>query len=131
MSKVSVHIEAETCTGCMVCKRECPVEAISGEKKKPHEIDQEKCVQCLLCFEACRFGAIFVKVDDKELEIRGSKKKKDDIVPCPVCGGEVGTRQRIGVLKLLNPDIPGYVFELCPDCRRTKNAELVAVQGRL
>ncbi len=51
-------IAAETCTGCQVCKKRCPVGAISGEKKAPHTIDLAKCTKCGACYEACRFEAI-------------------------------------------------------------------------
>jgi ferredoxin len=51
-------IDPATCTGCQVCKKRCPVEAISGEKKAPHLIDLGKCTKCGACFEACRYGAI-------------------------------------------------------------------------
>jgi ferredoxin len=48
----------ELCTGCGLCKRKCPVEAISGERKEVHHIDQEKCIKCGVCLESCRFDAI-------------------------------------------------------------------------
>jgi NADH:ubiquinone oxidoreductase subunit F (NADH-binding)/(2Fe-2S) ferredoxin len=51
-------INAETCNGCQVCKKRCPVEAISGERKQPHGIHQQTCIKCGACFEACRYGAI-------------------------------------------------------------------------
>jgi NADH-quinone oxidoreductase subunit F len=51
-------INAETCNGCQVCKKRCPVEAISGERKQPHGINQQTCIKCGACFEACRYGAI-------------------------------------------------------------------------
>jgi NADH-quinone oxidoreductase subunit F len=48
------------CTGCGACLRNCPVDAISGEKKQIHEIDQQKCIKCGICFDSCRFEAIEV-----------------------------------------------------------------------
>jgi NADH-quinone oxidoreductase subunit F len=55
------QIDPETCTGCGICRKNCPVEAITGERKQPHVIDQAICTKCNTCFEKCPFGAI-VKV---------------------------------------------------------------------
>ena len=48
----------ENCTGCTLCAKKCPVNAISGEVKEIHEIDQDACIKCSLCFNACKVGAI-------------------------------------------------------------------------
>jgi NADH-quinone oxidoreductase subunit F len=48
----------DKCTGCTLCARICPTNAISGEKKKLHQIDQATCIKCGKCFETCNFKAI-------------------------------------------------------------------------
>ncbi|GET27827.1 hypothetical protein SD074_33090 [Prolixibacter sp. SD074] len=53
-------IDPNKCTGCTLCSRICPVAAIEGERKKPHEIDPEKCIKCGACMEKCKFEAISV-----------------------------------------------------------------------
>jgi NADH-quinone oxidoreductase subunit F len=51
----------ENCTGCMVCTKRCPTQAISGEKKAKHTIDQKECIKCGVCLEVCKFDAVEVK----------------------------------------------------------------------
>jgi NADH:ubiquinone oxidoreductase subunit F (NADH-binding)/(2Fe-2S) ferredoxin/Pyruvate/2-oxoacid:ferredoxin oxidoreductase delta subunit len=46
-------IDPETCTGCLLCLKNCASEAISGAKKQVHVIDQAKCNKCGTCFEVC------------------------------------------------------------------------------
>ena len=54
-------INAENCIGCTLCARNCPVDAIAGERKQAHVIDQDKCIKCGACMEKCKFNAIFIK----------------------------------------------------------------------
>jgi NADH-quinone oxidoreductase subunit F len=51
-------IDPEMCRGCSKCARNCPVNAISGEIRKPFVIDFNKCVKCGACVTNCAFGAI-------------------------------------------------------------------------
>ena len=51
-------IDEHTCIGCSLCARFCPMDAISGEKKKPHEIDPEQCIACGVCAGKCPVHAI-------------------------------------------------------------------------
>jgi len=55
------EIDPEACTGCHLCFRKCPQDAISGEKKKPHELHQDECIKCGICYDVCKFDAIVVK----------------------------------------------------------------------
>ena len=53
-----IEIDTEKCRGCDLCKKACPVQAISGEPGKKHTIDQNKCIKCRSCMQACPFKAI-------------------------------------------------------------------------
>lgn len=57
---VKYVINPETCTGCTLCFRNCPVGAISGERKAPHFINQSLCIKCGVCFDKCKFKAISI-----------------------------------------------------------------------
>lgn len=59
---ISYYIQPERCQACLRCLRECPVAAITGDKKLVHVIDQDKCTRCGTCLEVCppRFAAVLI-----------------------------------------------------------------------
>jgi ferredoxin len=57
---ITFTIDKEKCTGCRLCSKKCPQEAISGEVKQPHVIDQDKCIKCGVCADVCKFDAVLV-----------------------------------------------------------------------
>jgi NADH:ubiquinone oxidoreductase subunit F (NADH-binding)/(2Fe-2S) ferredoxin/Pyruvate/2-oxoacid:ferredoxin oxidoreductase delta subunit len=59
-SLISYEINKENCTGCTVCARNCPVTAISGERRQPHRIDPDICIRCGICQQVCNFNAVEV-----------------------------------------------------------------------
>lgn len=60
-SLIRYHIDEEKCTGCTLCSKNCPQEAISGERKEPHKIDESSCIKCGICLDLCKFEAVVVE----------------------------------------------------------------------
>ncbi|MBN2463469.1 MAG: 4Fe-4S binding protein [Dehalococcoidia bacterium] len=67
---ISFYILPDKCQGCGICLRACPVEAIIGDKRMIHIIDQDKCIKCGTCTDVCppRFAAI-TKVSGEQIEV--------------------------------------------------------------
>ncbi len=68
---ISYYILPDKCQGCMICARNCPVQAVEGGKRMVHVIDQNKCINCGICFDVCppKFSAVAKVSGKKPLDI--------------------------------------------------------------
>lgn len=57
---IRYEILEDACTGCTVCARNCPVDAIAGERRQTHTIDPDVCVRCGICLQVCNFNAVTI-----------------------------------------------------------------------
>lgn len=57
----SWFIDVDLCTGCSICAKRCPADAIIGTTRHPYFIVQEKCIGCGICHEVCKFTAVYYK----------------------------------------------------------------------
>ena len=55
---ISFSIDENTCTGCEICKNNCPSKAITGTSKEPHFINPNLCIRCEICFNLCPYNSI-------------------------------------------------------------------------
>lgn len=55
---LTYEVDTEKCTGCTVCAKHCPTNAIDGDRKQIHFIREDACIRCGECYSRCKFDAI-------------------------------------------------------------------------
>ncbi len=83
---IDFYILPDKCQGCGICLRNCPAEAVVGDRRMVHIIDQEKCIKCGTCLEVCpqRFNAV-LKVSGEKVEV---PEKPIPVITKPKTTGE-------------------------------------------
>jgi NADH:ubiquinone oxidoreductase subunit F (NADH-binding)/(2Fe-2S) ferredoxin/Pyruvate/2-oxoacid:ferredoxin oxidoreductase delta subunit len=84
---IAFYIDPEKCMGCGICRKDCPAEAVNGDKKLIHIIDQDRCTRCGTCFELCpeKFTAVTklsgvpvpASVPEEQRKIKKKSKKNE------------------------------------------------------
>jgi Fe-S-cluster-containing hydrogenase component 2 len=67
-------IDGERCTGCGICVKKCPADAIAI-KDKHAKIDQESCVRCGVCHDICPQEAIRHDSEKIPLDVKANVDK--------------------------------------------------------
>lgn len=59
-SMIRYQIDKDTCKACGLCAKNCPADAISGNKEDKYVIDQDKCIKCGQCLDSCHFNSVLI-----------------------------------------------------------------------
>ena len=86
--RIKTYSIGETCVGCTACVKQCPVNAISGERKHRHIINKIRCMSCGVCGRVCPSSAIFDENGSLCVALPKAKWKQPIIRQelCTACG---------------------------------------------
>ena len=112
---MSISIIIEKCTGCTLCVKVCPFDAIRIMDKKAL-IDLHKCTICGACKDACKFKAVLIEKTPAKCELPDIKDYKGIWVFIEQKNGKVqsvsyellGKAQELA--KKLNCDVSGVLI---------------------
>ncbi len=84
---MAYRIDQEKCSGCGACLRVCPVQAITGEKKKPHALAERDCIECGACGKICPKGAVLDGEGRTAVFVKRSEwpKPRVELKACSAC----------------------------------------------
>lgn len=78
--KPSAQVDQDVCSGCAVCTRACPYEAVEritisvdGQERQVASVDETLCLRCGICVAACPSGAMSLEeLNQREVVTRMS-----------------------------------------------------------
>ncbi len=112
------NINPTVCTGCHLCAKVCPYNAIEGEVKEPHQVIEAACVSCGTCAGECPVGAITMPGFTDEQILRqidaallDQAEKKIIVFTCNWCS--YAGADQAGIAKIQYPSSSRIIRTMC------------------
>jgi ferredoxin len=126
LSPIRVEIERDSCTGCALCARDCPNQAItvSGAESMTIAFQTELCDGCGLCVRTCPENCLHLEEGDGRDESGPAKLFEDEFEHCESCGVVIGSRAMVRLIRSkLETRDPALAARtgLCPVCKGKKD----------